>query len=927
MVLDFNPMTTKLRKRYNYLKKTIRLIGRIGCGLYLLNTLSSIALSAVEYAVAVFLMVFLYSLGFIGFSSLPGWLPFDVRTLGPAAIWGSLFLIMAGRGALQIINYQTRVLLTQRTQARLRMVLGYMIFMKEGTSQLPLSSINHYFSELFPKAFNFLFHFTKLSSFMVQALMISIGMFYFARGETLVGLTGIALMGLMVLRLNRYTHRTAKRIPKVAEDLERTKVRAVRNWLLIKILRTENEEYKRYARAVLQYYRDSSIAYLIANSGTSIVPICGVLVIALIVFANAHFFKTPGVHLVAFLYLFFRFQQMISHGSTILGDLFTCRVQFRESIDLASRLPAVELHAAFRPAKGLDLLSGRLDLDKYQPGPKRVRTADQPAAPPAIDIKDITFAWPSSAAPVLHHFSQTIPNGAQVGIIGPNGSGKSTLLAIITGVLKPDKGAVFIDGRPADEYLRDHSSRVSYVGPEPFLIQGTIRDNLVYACGESLSDEQLLKALEQVRLRSFVDALPEGLDYAIDENGAGLSSGQKQRLTIARALLRNPILMVMDEPTANIDNETEALLASALKAFKESCTIVIVSHKPAILNGADLILEIDPEKHAGMTHTAVTGHTQSASPHVAGQKGKESKRHQIPRLFHFVYGLKPQKEPFHLIHYLCIASCIKVNQPGKIFFYYQHEPYGRYWELIKEHLTLVPISPNPFVSSFAYENPLVKSYDYAHHSDFIRMEKLLALGGVYADIDTLFVNPIPERLYLQPFVLGKEPGVPCRRTGRLQPSLCNAFIMAEKDAAFGQIWLDQMTSAFDGTWSNHSTLLPYRLSCQYPELIHIEPQKTFYKHPWTKEGINTLFQGCDRDFDGVVSMHLWAHLWWSRKRRDFSRFHAGKMTEAYIRAVDTTYNVIARNYLPAEEKPGRLCSLREWFGGSSRKRLPFHEPS
>ena len=587
-----------IHKYFTYLAKTARVVGRIGCGLFLIGILASLALSGIEYAVAIFLIVFLFTLGFVDFAALPHWLPFDVRALSPVTIWLSLLLIMVLRGGMQMISYQSRILLTERTHSRLRMVLGYLVFMKEGTMQMPLSNINLYFSELFPRAVSFIFHFTQISSFFIQALMISVGMFYFARGETLVGLAGLAVIGIFVLRLNRYTHRASKRVPQVAEDLERSKVRAVRNWLLIKVLRTEHDEYKRYSEAVLQYYRQRSMAYLIANSGTSLVPILGVAVIAVIVFANARFFKTPGVHLVAFLYLFFRFQQMMSNGSNMIGDLFTCRVQFGESLRLVSRMPARDLHAAFRPAKGLDLISGRIDLSHIQPlsydnGADGIPSV-APADPPTIRVDGVSFSWPEADAPVLSNLSLTIPKGSQVGIVGPNGSGKSTLLAIITGVLKPATGFVTIDDLPGGDYLQRHSNWTSYVGPEPFLIQGTIRQNLMYSCSQTIDDDQLMEALDLVRLRTFVMSLPEGLDYGVDESGGGLSSGQKQRLAIARAFLRKPKLLVMDEPTVTIDSETETLLLSALKRFKGTCTMVIVSHKPEILRDADRIFEIAP---------------------------------------------------------------------------------------------------------------------------------------------------------------------------------------------------------------------------------------------------------------------------------------------------------------------------------------------
>jgi hypothetical protein len=275
----------------------------------------------------------------------------------------------------------------------------------------------------------------------------------------------------------------------------------------------------------------------------------------------------------------------------------------------------------------------------------------------------------------------------------------------------------------------------------------------------------------------------------------------------------------------------------------------------------------------------------------------------IPNKFHFIFGLEKQNNPFNLAHYLCIESCRRVNQPEKIYFYYHHMPYGIYWELIKRHLTLEQVDLVPFISKFPYgfSNRGCKKYIYAHHSDFIRLEKLIQRGGIYADIDTIFVKKFPDHLQSKPFVLGREDDIFVGKSRQKMASLCNALIMSQKDSEFAKIWLDAMEKEFDGTWSKHSTLLPYKLSKKYPDLIHIEPSRTFYRHMWTIEGIRSLFEECDRDLEGVVSMHLWSHLWWSKKRRDFSSFHGDLITEDFIRDIDTTYNIIARPFLPQRE--------------------------
>ncbi|MEW6736324.1 MAG: glycosyltransferase, partial [Acidobacteriota bacterium] len=275
---------------------------------------------------------------------------------------------------------------------------------------------------------------------------------------------------------------------------------------------------------------------------------------------------------------------------------------------------------------------------------------------------------------------------------------------------------------------------------------------------------------------------------------------------------------------------------------------------------------------------------------------------QIPNQFHFVFGLQKQQEPFHLVFYLCLESCIQINNPQQIFFYYHYQPYGKYWDLIKPKLTLVKVELPARLLNYRYQDRLVSKYRYAHYCDLIRLEKTVAAGGIYTDIDTIFVNRIPDKLYKKPFVLGKECDVYCQRTKKLRPSLCNAFIMSEKDSQFGHYWLKEFDNAFDGSWSNHACFLPQELSEKYPHLIHIEPSQSFYKHIWSREGIYTLLEGYDPDYSDVISMHLWNHLWWEKSRKDFSHFHSDRLTEDYIRSVDTTYNVIARRFLPEPEK-------------------------
>jgi hypothetical protein len=269
----------------------------------------------------------------------------------------------------------------------------------------------------------------------------------------------------------------------------------------------------------------------------------------------------------------------------------------------------------------------------------------------------------------------------------------------------------------------------------------------------------------------------------------------------------------------------------------------------------------------------------------------------IPNVFHFVFGLKPQNEPFHLMYYLCLASCLEVNKPDQVCFHYYHEPHGEWWERIKPRLHLRRIEPERFVADYNYSDSAVGMFRYAHLSDFSRLRILLGEGGIYADIDTLFLRPIPAEWFTAQFILGREKAPAEAGDGG---SLCNAWIASVPGAEFCRRWLEGMMEAFDGTWSNHSTLLPYRLSCEFPHLLHIEPETSFYALDWTPYSINALFLRNTPLPDNAYSLHLWNHLWFDRKRIDFSHFHSRLLTVDYVAFADTTYARHARRFLPKE---------------------------
>jgi hypothetical protein len=278
----------------------------------------------------------------------------------------------------------------------------------------------------------------------------------------------------------------------------------------------------------------------------------------------------------------------------------------------------------------------------------------------------------------------------------------------------------------------------------------------------------------------------------------------------------------------------------------------------------------------------------------------------IPNVFHFVFGLRKQTEPFHLMYYLCLVSCINVNQPDAVHFHYHHEPWGEWWERIKPHLQLRRIDPEQSIANYRYTDPKLNKYRYAHLADFARLQILYQEGGIYADIDTLFLRPLPPEWRTREFILGQEKAPALAGEGG---SLCNAWIASAPGSVFARLWLDGLHEAFDGSWSNHSTLLPYRMWKQYPDIINVEPESAFYALDWTSRGIEDLFLRHTALPLQAYSLHLWNHLWFEQDRLDFSHFHADLLSLDYVLYANTTYANNARAHLPTDVKGSRTQYL------------------
>ncbi|MFJ3607220.1 thiol reductant ABC exporter subunit CydD [Streptomyces anulatus] len=211
-----------------------------------------------------------------------------------------------------------------------------------------------------------------------------------------------------------------------------------------------------------------------------------------------------------------------------------------------------------------------------------------------LELAGVTVRHEGRAEPSLDSASLTVEPGETVALVGPSGVGKSTLLNVLLGFAVPDEGHVRVGGRDlGDLDLERWRSRIAWVPQRPHLFADTIAENVRLARPDA-DDEAVLTALRDAGAYDFVAALPDGVRTALGEDGAGLSAGQRQRLALARAFLADRPLLLLDEPTASLDGESEAGIVDAVRRLAAGRTVLLVVHRPALLAVADRVVTLEP---------------------------------------------------------------------------------------------------------------------------------------------------------------------------------------------------------------------------------------------------------------------------------------------------------------------------------------------
>ena len=392
-------------------------------------------------------------------------------------------------------------------------------------------------------------------------------------GLTLIGLICAPVIAILLQRFGKRVRRATRRVLRTRGRMVgalRESTGAIR---VVKVHNAEGYERRRFRRINREQY-DQEMKIRSARALAS--PLIGTLGLFFVILVAG----IAGYHI-------FRNENMDSEGSiTVIVSLGLAASALRPLANLNHQLN--EGRAAAK--RMFELLAMPVEpMGKHRPQ----KTMPLPRHCQTVTLENLSFRYDDESQPVIDDVCLEIPFGQTVAIVGANGSGKTTLLNFIPRLLTPHSGRVLIDGIDIKTVrLRPLREQIAVVTQQSILFEGSIADNIAYGRHHA-TEEMIIDAAKTAHADEFIRALPEGYKTMLGEHGEGLSGGQRQRVCIARAILRNPAILILDEATSQIDADSEAKINQALRDIRRGRTVFVVAHRLSTVIDVDQIVVLD----------------------------------------------------------------------------------------------------------------------------------------------------------------------------------------------------------------------------------------------------------------------------------------------------------------------------------------------
>tara|TARA_R110002073_G_scaffold118918_1_gene258249 strand:+ start:84437 stop:86284 length:1848 start_codon:yes stop_codon:yes gene_type:complete len=503
----------------------------------------------------------------------------------PANSFDSIVLIMVSLAVLSIVgaiaNFMHQYLsltVVHTTVARIRRNAFRQVLelpLKTIVSEGPTDAISRIVNDTEALSAGFVAMLSKAVAHITKGFIALCAAFYINWRLALVALFVMPILATVIRRLGKRIRKASGRALSSRADLYRASTEALQGLRVVKVHTTERYEAGRFSRINKEVLRQQlKVRTVRALSG----PIAELV----------SMFALGGLTIVA--------AKLILDGTLDKSEFMTVLV----ALAIAG--------ASIKPMSGLvndiqqsgaagDRLDRLLDSEP-EPGhssqlPKLARHHD------SIHFDDVSVIYPGATKPAISGVTLTVKQGETVAFVGPNGCGKTTLLSLIPRLFDPDEGRLLIDGTDISRVrVRSVRQQIGVVTQEVVLFKGTIAQNIAYGNRHS-SREEIENAARDARATEFIEQLSDGFDTQIGEQGLTMSGGQRQRLAIARAILRDPAILILDEATSMIDAHSEKLIGEVLDSFCKNRTSLIVAHRLSTVLGADRIVVLDDGKVVG----------------------------------------------------------------------------------------------------------------------------------------------------------------------------------------------------------------------------------------------------------------------------------------------------------------------------------------
>lgn len=562
-----------MNKIFGKIAKAKKFVGKNVWKLFWASLVLGVFVFFIEFSFLVVLQGFLRAIGLIGQSQthLPFWYP---STL----LYSMLIFILFGifRGIIYMIRYYisgaiTEIFASLQRQRVLEYGLRYAGMVTSGKIVALFSIGVTNSASVLQVSSQLIITLTSCLLFFIYGTMI-------APIEMVLSVATLALLMVPLRKFNMTIIAAGDGLRDEWSNVNNVLIQGLRNNFFLKIYNQVESEIQK-ARSYLKNYNKHYLSYYKISALKNHTPnIIGIFVICGISFMSTRYIHTKPILLISFFYIFMRFTQGLADANTGYSNL---KLFYNSFLELYS------WH------KELDRVNKLQDEGKYVSKLKENPFYDSIK----IEVKNLTFSFPSQPT-LFKDLNFSVKKGEVLLIKGPSGVGKSTLLMLILGFLKPNEGEITFNQHNVQETLPFLSDMVGYVGPEPYIVAGTIKENILF--GVQNKNEITDEMIEEVMKKAQLDIEKFNLNFFVAEQ-ATLSTGQKQRLSIARAFLRKPKLLILDEATANLDGETEQSFTNNIKDMLGELTTIIISHKSSFDQIATSILTLKLTKENSIT--------------------------------------------------------------------------------------------------------------------------------------------------------------------------------------------------------------------------------------------------------------------------------------------------------------------------------------